>query len=185
MRLLRNYLPVAGLALLAAVPALAASDDSVLAAGVVSWDDGLVVRFQTTARAPLKEAELQGWTTGEVIGKDRISRYFVDGNRGVYFGYDLVIERMNVSPFTPAANPAPFQVKIEPLSLKPAAVRGHSTGPAPTLVRLAAYPKSKLVGDGDRLEFALALQNRPETMRLSESIRFCWHHLKLLPASNR
>lgn len=184
MRLMQGRWSGVGLLMLAALGAQAASDDNVLASGVVSWTDGLVVRYQTRTKLQIKDAELEGWTVGEVIGRDRISRYFVDGNKGIYFGYDLVTQHINQVRPVPASHFRPFRVRIEPLSLGPEGVRGHCSGPEPVPVRLLSYPEPQLAGDGDTLTFELTPRQRRESVRLWESIRFIWHPVKIIPASH-
>lgn len=185
MRLIRNTVPGVGLMMLLALGAQAASDDNVLASGVVTWTDGLVLRCQTKTQAPWKDAELEGWTVGEVIGRDRISRYFVNGNKGIYFGYDLVIEHVDQIQPVPSDHLRPFRVKVQPLSLRPEAVRGHYSGPEPAPVRLLSYPEPRLAGDGDALVFELKPERGRKPVRLTESIRFIWHPVKFMPASGR
>jgi hypothetical protein len=186
MRLERSCLRKVGLLLLlAALGAEAASDGNVLASGVVSWTDGFVVRYQTTTKPQIKGAELEGWTVGEVIGRDRISRYFVDGNNGIYFGYDLVIEHIDGIQRVPASHLRPFRVKVQPLSLRPETMRGHYTGMEPLPVQLVSYPGVQFAGDDDALDFDLTPLQRPGPIRLSESIHFFWHHPKFIPASGR
>lgn len=185
MRLIRNTLPGFGMMMLLALGAQAASEDNVLASGVVTWTDGLVVRCQTKTKLQLKDAELEGWTVGEVIGRDRISRYFVDGSKGIYFGYDLVIEHVDQVQPVPTIHFRPFRVKVQPLSLRPEDVRGHYSGAEPAPVRLSSYPEPQFAGDGDALVFELAPRQGREPIRLSESIRFIWHPVKLVPASRQ
>lgn len=184
MELLRSCLPAVGLLMLVTLGAQAHSDDNVLASGLVTWTDGLVVRCQTTATLPLKDAELEGWTVGEVIGRDRISRYLVDGSKGIYFGYDLVIEHIDQIHSGPGMGFRPFRIKVQPLSLRPTAVRGHYTGAEPAPVRLVSYPAEQLAGDGDSLVFELTTRSGRKPVRLSESIRFIWHPVKIVPASH-
>lgn len=185
MRLMQSSLSGVGLLFLLAIGAQAASDDNVLASGVVTWTDGFVVRCQTKTKLQLKDAELEGWTVGEVIGRDRISRYFVDGNRRIYFGYDLVIEHVDQVQPVPAIHFRPFRVKVQPLSLRPEAVRGHYNGAEPAPVRLLSYPEPQLAGDGDALVFELTPQQGRERVHLSESIRFIWHPVKFVPTSHQ
>ncbi len=185
MRLMQSSLYGVGLLVFLTLGAQAAPDDNVLASGVVTWTDGLVVRCQTKTKLQLKDTELEGWTIGEVIGRDRISRYFVDGSKGVYFGYDLVIERIDQIQPVPATHFRPFRVKVQPLSLRPEAVRGHYSGPEPQPVRLLSYPEPQLAGDGDALTFELTPRHVRKPVRLSESIRFIWRPVKLVPASRQ
>lgn len=183
MRLMRNRLSGAGLFLLLALPSQAAPQANVLSSGVVTWEDGFVIRYQTSTNFPLNDADLEGWTVGEVIGKDRISRYFVDGHKGIYFGYDLVIEHIERVQRVPTDRFRPFRVKVQPLSLKRETVRGHYTGPEPTLMPLISYPEAQMAGDGDVLNFDLTPRHGRGPFRLSESIRFTWHHPRLMPIS--
>jgi hypothetical protein len=185
MRLIRNIVPGVGMMMLLALGAQAAPEDNVVASGVVTWTDGLVIRYQTKTKAQLKDADLEGWTVGEVIGRDRISRYFVNGNKGIYFGYDLVIEQVGQLQPVPSDHVRPFRVKFQPLSLRPEAVRGHYNGPEPAPVRLFSYPQPQPVGDGDAVVFELRLARGRESLRLTESIRFVWHPVKFMPASGR
>lgn len=185
MKLMRNSLSGVGLVFLLSTGVQAATDDNVLASGLVTWTEGFVVRCQTKTKLQLKDAELEGWTVGEVIGRDRISRYFVDGNRGIYFGYDLVIEPVDQVYPVPAIHLRPFRVKVQPLSLRPEAVRGHLNGPEPAPVRLLSYPEPQLAGDGDALVFELTPKQGRERIHLSESIRFVWHPAKFVPASHQ
>lgn len=184
MRLMQRRLSGVGLLMLAALGAQAASDDNVLASGVASWTDGLVVRYQTKTKLQIKDAELDGWTVGEVLARDRISRYFVDGNKGIYFGYDLVIEQVDPVQPAPAMHLRPFRIKVQPLSLRPEAVRGHYSGSDLAPVRLSSYPVPQLAGDGDTLVFALTTAQGREPVRLAESIRFIWRPVKFIPTAH-
>src|SRR3974390_390395 len=64
----------------------------VISAGIASWDGGLVVQYESRLATPAQARYLEGWTTGGTFTHDGVTRYFVDGKRGIYFGYELVIE---------------------------------------------------------------------------------------------
>jgi hypothetical protein len=176
-----------------------------LFSGVATFDNGLIVRYTTTADLPLADSELAGWGSGEVISQStatpdpgrlaqKMQRFIVDSRRGIYFGYNLRVVRQSM--LVPAGGEPvsgvklkPYEVWVEPLTLAPQDLPEHFRKDQLRPARLRAYPQSRTVGDGDSIVIDLSVSSRTGTadasVKLRETIRFSTAGVRHLPVSGR
>lgn len=175
-----------------------------LFSGVATFDNGLIVRYATTAEAHVADSDLAGWSSGEftsgpvatrnpwVAARD-LQRFFVDSRSGVYFGYTLRVSR--VSTLMPAvgdrkreAKSKPFLVLVEPLALAPQDLPEPFRNARLRPAKLRAYPRNQTVGAGDSIVVDLRLAGRAGNpgadMKLSETLRFSPAGVRYAPAES-
>ncbi len=171
-----------------------------LFSGVATFDNGLVVRYATIAEQPFADADIAGWSSGEVLSSpnipptpapQRLQRFIVDSRRGIYFGYSLRVVRPDILALAagqppPAVRTKPFEVSIEPLALTRGDLPAHFRNMMLQPAKLRAYPQSRSVGVGDSLVVDLSVATRGRTsstdLKLRETLRFSAAGVRQLPA---
>ena len=137
----------------------------------VRFKDGLTVVFTSETDPP--QSNRQTLASVQIDGDNNIiRRVYTDTERGVYFGYDVVVE--------PLAESEQFKLSFLPLSIepfhlllpppkppRPGSAGGGAQPPISqrqvaklTLLSLSKYPDAQIVGDGDTVAFDVLVNSK-------------------------
>jgi hypothetical protein len=128
--------------------------------------DGIKVLISTHLAPPSshgQESEKKVYAGGGFRLTDKtIHRYFFDHRNNLYFGYDLVVEKLK--------DAGKFRISIEPLSVNPGVLDPMPREHTYALLTKVNFPPPQIVEDGDTLMFDVLVNARTQ-QKLTEKIR--------------